>query len=102
MEDEADLLATEAAHVVNLISGPDRSTRTVPDVGGVERSHQMQQGGLPAARRPGDRNELPLLDGQVDAVEGSDTALVDLDDVAKLDGESGSPVVGVAGRRRHS
>ena len=86
LEHEADLFAAEAAHVVDSIQVPtvdENSARRR----GVEGGDEVEQGGLPATGRTGDGNELPLVDREVDTVEGSDPALVDLDDVTKLDRE---------------
>jgi hypothetical protein len=50
--------------------------RHVPAVGDVERAEQVQQRALPGPARAHDRDHLPALHRQVDAVEHVDDAAV--------------------------
>src|SRR5262249_16940754 len=51
----------------------------------LERAGDVEQGRLARARRPDDRDELPVRDGEIDPAQRLDAARIGLDDGAKFE-----------------
>jgi hypothetical protein len=75
LEDEAD----DRRPVAGAVLGPERQAgdRDLPGRRPVEGTDQVQQGALAAARRPGDGNELALLDAEGDIHERRNPPLLE-------------------------
>ncbi len=88
LEDEPDVIPPQQGQLVVVHDADPRAADVyVAGSRDVERSHDIQQGGLPGAGRPHDGDELPGLDIEGDAVECDDISRrerIDLRDVLKL------------------
>ena len=92
LEDDPDVLAAHAGQVVLVLPRqPFPGQHDLALRGRVQPGHHVQEGGLPAARRPHHGHELPLLHVQVHSAKGSDRralrllALVGLAESAHLE-----------------
>ncbi len=73
LEDDADAAAPENRPAgLAVLVDPLTAQPQLPAVGPLEAADQVQQRGLAGSRRPGDRDELARVDGQVHPAHGVD------------------------------
>jgi hypothetical protein len=103
LEDEADLAVADARPVGHAQVGDRLRVERVAPLGRrVEETEQREQRRLAAARGPGDRHELPVLDLQVDPREGVGLDLVGVEDLGDSLEADERQFVGGHGRRLSS